>query len=73
MIEMVENIAKQEGIGADLARGVKYCSEKYGGTDFAMQVKGTGVPAVRAARLMGNVAGLCRFRQRSMSHESICS
>lgn len=44
MIEMVEKIARQEGIGADLSRGVKYCSEKYGGTDFAMQVKGLEFP-----------------------------
>ena len=44
MIEMVELIAKQEGVGADLCRGTKYCSEKYGGTDFAMQVKGLEYP-----------------------------
>ena len=44
MIKMVEMIAKQEGVGADLSRGVKYASEKYGGTDFAMQVKGLEFP-----------------------------
>ena len=44
MIEMVELIARQEGVGADLCRGTKYCSEKYGGTDFAMQVKGLEYP-----------------------------
>lgn len=44
MIEMVELIARQEGVGADLCKGTKYCSEKYGGTDFAMQVKGLEYP-----------------------------
>lgn len=44
MIGMVELIARQEGVGADLCRGTKYCSEKYGGTDFAMQVKGLEYP-----------------------------
>ena len=44
MIKMVEMIAKQEGVGADLCKGVKYASEKYGGTDFAMQVKGLEFP-----------------------------
>ena len=44
MIEMVELIARQEGVGADLCRGTKYCSEKYGGTDFAMQVTGLEYP-----------------------------
>ena len=44
MIKMVEMIARQEGVGADLCKGVKYASEKYGGTDFAMQVKGLEFP-----------------------------
>ena len=44
MIKMVDMIARQEGVGADLSRGVKYASEKYGGTDFAMQVKGLEFP-----------------------------
>ena len=29
MIKMVEMIARQEGVGADLSRGVKYASERY--------------------------------------------
>ena len=44
MIEMVELIARQEGVGADLCKGNKYCSELYGCTDFAMQVKGLEYP-----------------------------
>lgn len=37
-------IAKQAGIGADLGLGVKRLSEKYGGSDYAMQVKGLEFP-----------------------------
>ncbi len=44
MIKMVELMARQEGVGKDLCMGTKYCSEKYGGTDFAMQVKGLEYP-----------------------------
>lgn len=44
MINYLELIAKKEGVGADLAYGVKKASEKFGGTDFAMQVKGLEYP-----------------------------
>lgn len=44
MINYLELIAKKEGVGADLADGVKKASEKFGGTDFAMQVKGLEYP-----------------------------
>lgn len=37
-------IAHRDGIGADLGLGVKKLSEKYGGRDFAMQVKGLEFP-----------------------------
>jgi aldehyde:ferredoxin oxidoreductase len=37
-------IALKEGIGADLASGVKAMADKYGGADFAMQVKGLEIP-----------------------------
>lgn len=43
-IEYLELMAKREGVGADLALGVKALSEKYGGTDFAMHVKGLEYP-----------------------------
>ena len=66
MIEMVEKIARQEGVGADLSRGVKYCSEKYGGTDFAMQVKGLEFP-----RFMGDGSVVRYLRQRSMPYEGL--
>lgn len=44
MIEYLELIAKREGIGADLADGVKKASERFGGEDFAMQAKGLEYP-----------------------------
>ncbi|MDR0886469.1 MAG: aldehyde ferredoxin oxidoreductase family protein [Clostridiales Family XIII bacterium] len=44
MLEYVELIARQEGIGIELSKGTKRLSEKYGGTDFAMQVKGLEYP-----------------------------
>jgi len=43
--EMIENIAHRKGIGDDIANGTKWLSEKYGGNDFAMQVKGMELSA----------------------------
>ena len=37
-------VALKEGIGADLALGVRAVSEKYGGKEFAMQTKGLEFP-----------------------------
>lgn len=44
MIEYLKLMAKNEGVGKDLALGTKRASEKYGGTEFAMQVKGLEYP-----------------------------
>ncbi|MEG1584850.1 MAG: aldehyde ferredoxin oxidoreductase C-terminal domain-containing protein, partial [Anaerovorax sp.] len=44
MIDYLGLIARREGVGADLAVGVKRASEKFGGEDFAMQVKGLEYP-----------------------------
>ena len=44
MIHYLELIAKNEGVGKDLALGTKRASEKFGGTEFAMQVKGLEYP-----------------------------
>ncbi len=43
-IEYLKLMAKKEGVGADLALGVKELSSKYGGEDFAMHVKGLEYP-----------------------------
>jgi len=42
--EYIELIAKREGVGADLALGVRDASKKFGGEDFAMHVKGLEYP-----------------------------
>ena len=44
MIQYLELIARNEGVGKDLALGTKRASEKFGGEDFAMQVKGLEYP-----------------------------
>ena len=43
-IEMLGLISRREGIGADAALGSKALSEKYGGEEFAIQVKGLELP-----------------------------
>ncbi len=44
VIKYIELMAKKEGIGADLALGVKKLVEKYGGEDYALHVKGLEYP-----------------------------
>ncbi len=43
-LEMPGLIATKQDVGAELALGVKKLAEKYGGFDFAMQVKGLEIP-----------------------------
>lgn len=43
-VEYLKKIARREGVGAELAMGVKKLAEKYGGEDFAMHVKGLEYP-----------------------------
>ncbi len=53
--ELVRKISLREGIGNELAEGSKRVSEKFGGKDFAMHVKGMEIAAYepRAAQGMG--------------------
>lgn len=44
-LKLPEKIAYRQGIGNDLAEGVRFLSEKYGGKDFAMHVKGLEIPS----------------------------
>ncbi|HPD56740.1 MAG TPA: aldehyde ferredoxin oxidoreductase family protein [Smithellaceae bacterium] len=57
IVELVEKIAKREGIGDLLAEGTKVMAEKLGGgsSAFAMNVKGLELPAYdpRAAKICG--------------------
>lgn len=52
---LVEQVATRQGIGADLAEGTRRLAEKYGGHEFAMQVKGLELAAYepRSAQGMG--------------------
>lgn len=43
--EMIESIAYRRELGDDLAEGVKRLSEKYGGSEFAIHVKGLEMAA----------------------------
>ncbi len=43
-LRMPELVTYREGIGQDLSLGVKQLSQKYGGSEFAMQVKGLELP-----------------------------
>ena len=42
---LLKDIAFRRGLGDDLAEGVKRMSEKYGGADYAIHVKGLELPA----------------------------
>lgn len=48
-----EDIAHRRGIGNELAEGTKRLSEKYGGTDFAIQSKGLELSAYEPRRAVG--------------------
>jgi aldehyde:ferredoxin oxidoreductase len=43
--EMIHNIAQRRGLGDELADGTRRMSEKYGGAEFAMHVKGLELSA----------------------------
>ncbi|MBN2051173.1 MAG: aldehyde ferredoxin oxidoreductase family protein [Spirochaetales bacterium] len=43
-LEMLEKIARREGVGDEAAEGSKRLAEKYGGIEFAIQVKGQELP-----------------------------
>jgi len=43
-LKMPKLVAYREGVGKELSRGVKQLAKRYGGTEFAMQVKGLELP-----------------------------
>ncbi|MBK5262631.1 MAG: aldehyde ferredoxin oxidoreductase C-terminal domain-containing protein, partial [Peptostreptococcaceae bacterium] len=53
--ELVRLVAMREGLGRELAEGTRSLSEKYGGSEFAIQAKGMELAAYepRAAQGMG--------------------
>ncbi len=55
--QIFEDIAYRRGIGDELAEGSKRLSKKYGGRDFAMQVKGLELAAYEPRRAVGQGLG----------------
>jgi len=43
--QIIEDIAHRRGLGDDMAEGVKRMSDKYGGKEYAIHVKGMELPA----------------------------
>ncbi len=51
--EMIENIALQKGPGYEFGVGSKRLSEKYGGSEFCMEVKGMEISGYHPGRSLG--------------------
>jgi len=76
MRSYLKKIAYKEGVGKDLAMGVKALSEKYGGQDFAMHVKGLEFPQYDPRGSWGMAAayatsdrGACHMRAYAPNEE----
>lgn len=54
---VLHDIAYRRGIGDELAEGTRYLSEKYGGSEFAMQVKGMELSAYEPRGAVGQGLG----------------
>ena len=55
--QIIEDIAFRRGIGNELAEGTKRLSEKFGGSEFAMQVKGLEISAYQPKNSVGQGLG----------------
>lgn len=53
LFDVVEKIAKREGIYGELANGSKWLSEKYGGAEYAMHSKGLEMASYEPRRSVG--------------------
>ena len=76
--EMIRDIAHRQGVGDDLANGSKKMSEKYGGHEFAMHVKGLELSAydprgsfAQGVEYATTNRGGCHVQGASMYMESI--
>jgi len=76
--ELIKDIAHRRGLGADLAEGVKRLSEKYGGREFAMHVKGLELSAydprgsfAQGVEYATSNRGGCHVQGASMYMESV--
>lgn len=55
--ELIEDIARRRGIGAELAEGTRRLAERYGAKEAAMQVKGLDLAAYEPRRAIGHGLG----------------
>ncbi len=55
--QIFRDIAYRQGIGADLAEGVRYLSKKYGGEDFAPHSKGMEIAGYEPRGAVGHALG----------------
>jgi aldehyde:ferredoxin oxidoreductase len=55
--QLFKDISERNGIGDELAEGVRHLSEKYGGKDFAAHVKGLEVAAYEPRSSVGHGLG----------------
>jgi len=76
--ELIKDIAHRRGLGADLAEGVKRMSEKFGGHEFAMHVKGLELSAydprgsfAQGVEYATTNRGGCHVQGASMYMESV--
>jgi aldehyde:ferredoxin oxidoreductase len=76
--EMIKDIGHRRGLGNDLADGVKRMSEKYGGKEFAMHVKGLELSAydprgsfAQGVEYATTNRGGCHVQGASMYMESV--
>jgi aldehyde:ferredoxin oxidoreductase len=76
--ELIKDIAYRRGLGADLAGGVKRMSDKYGGHEFAMHVKGLELSAydprgsfAQGVEYATTNRGGCHVQGASMYMESV--
>lgn len=53
LLEVVERIARREGVYSDLANGSKWMSEQYGGKEYAMHSKGLEMASYEPRRSVG--------------------
>ena len=57
ILEMIEDIAHVQGLGAELGKGSKIFAERYGAPELAMQVKGLEIPAYDPRGVQGHALG----------------
>jgi aldehyde:ferredoxin oxidoreductase len=76
--EMIRAIAQRDGAGDDLANGTRRMSEKYGGSEFAMHVKGLELSAydprgsfAQGVEYATTNRGGCHVQGASMYMESV--